>query len=160
MMERRDAQGAEAPQCAVWGRWWCSNEPRRKRATHTRASEEWHRLVLLEGPTRPKECKGLFCKAAAECSKKIKAFAAGADLAGSACRIVASVDVVQAATKVGWDWCDVVNELVCQLLGAKRLPEFVIPPFLRQRCASHGSLRRCSFEWPHAPNEGPTLSVN
>ena len=125
VMERRDAQGAEAPPRAAWGSCWCSNKPRRKRATHTRAGEEWHRLVLLEGPTRPKECKGLFCKAAAECSKKIKALAAGADLAGSACRIVASLDVVQAATKVGWDWCDVVYELapsgsrVCNPAGLK-----------------------------------------
>ena len=29
----------------------------------------------------------------------------------AACRHVASADVVQAATKVGWDWWDVVHEL-------------------------------------------------
>ena len=91
------------------------------RDAFTGADEEWHRLVLLEGPTRPKECKGLFCEAEYQGGQepKRRRLAAGADLAGSACRIVASLDVVQAATKVGWDWCDVVYELACQLLAPR-----------------------------------------
>ena len=37
---------------------------------------------------------------------------------------MAAADVVQAATKVGWDWCDVVHELVRDVDGVDQLPEW------------------------------------
>ena len=41
----------------------------------------------------------------------------------AACRHVASVDVVQAATKVGQDWCDVVHELERDVRDVDQPPE-------------------------------------
>ena len=41
-----------------------------------------------------------------------------------ACRHVASVEVFQAATKVGWDWCDVAHELDRGLLGVDQPPDW------------------------------------
>ena len=37
---------------------------------------------------------------------------------------MASGDVIQAATKAWWDWCDVARELERDLLGAEQSPEW------------------------------------
>ena len=40
------------------------------------------------------------------------------------CPRAASVDVVKAATVVGWEWCDVVHELERDVLGVGQHPEW------------------------------------
>ena len=51
---------------------------------------------------------------------------------------MASVDMVHAATKVGWDRCDVVHELQWNVLGVDQLPVVY---------DSHELAQRANFLW-------------